>query len=329
VPARSAWEHRRAASPIIGRTFGKRYTASGKNPETGDRPRLRPYRGKSPSFHLNYLKAGVPSRLRCPRCGAARPWLLRDGRRRCIRCRYDWRPGRLPLRLTAQAWRELLQWFVRGAPSAQIAHETGLDRKRVLRALTAVRQAIMRSRDNVRRLSGVAPESQTTEAQEVGPRKSAEHLRPRFPAIGLYVAHGLVGAEIIPGGEAEQLGPLLRARKTREPVALPPEWHGYAAVVYRGRFYRLAPTGHSDAAFGRIEAFWAYLQRQLRAKGGIRRERLELYVAEYVWRYNRRQLSRAEQVKEIVGLLREQPAGGSKRTYPERISKASDSGFIR
>ena len=179
-------------------------------------------------------------------------------------------------------------------------------------------------------MNGVATESQTTEAQEVGSRKSAEHLRPRFPAIGLYLVNGLVGADVIPDRKAEQLGALLRARKTREPAAPLPEWHGYAAVVYRGRFYRLAPTtGRSEAVFGRIEAFWAYLQRQLRAKGGIRRERLELYVAEYVWRYNRRQLSRAEQVRELVELLREQPAGGSKRTYPERISKASDSGSVR
>src|SRR5438093_10374864 len=87
----------------------------------------------------------VAPRARCPRCGNPRSWTLSGGRRRCARCRFDWRPGRLPLRLTAHAWKELLSWFVRGAPSAQIARETRLDRKRVLRALTSVRQAIMRT----------------------------------------------------------------------------------------------------------------------------------------------------------------------------------------
>ncbi len=34
------------------------------------------------------------------------------------------------------------------------------------------------------------------------------------------------------------------------------------------------------------EGFWGYLKRNLSAKGGIRRDRLPLYLAEYVWRYN-------------------------------------------
>jgi transposase len=258
----------------------------------------------------------VAARLRCPRCGAERSWILRDGRRRCAQCKYDWRPGRLPLRLAAPAWRELLQWFVRGAPSAQIAHETRLDRKRVLRALTAVRQAIMHSVPHtVRRGAEVASGSSAKERRDVAPQKTATHRTPRFSAIGLYLAHGLVGAEVIPDAEAEQLGPTLRGRRTRQLIA-PPDLQRYAAVVYRGRFYRFA-AGHPEVGFGRIEAFWGYLQRNLRAKGGIRRERLELYLAEYVWRYNHRHLSPLEQLRELLKLIRERPAGGRNSTFPK------------
>lgn len=80
----------------------------------------------------------------------------------------------------------------------------------------------------------------------------------------------------------------------------------YGAVVYRGRFYRLARSGTSEgpARFGELEAFWAYLQQQLRSKGGIRPKRLGLYLAEYAWRYNHRRLSRAEQLRELFTLLR-------------------------
>src|SRR5262245_566273 len=87
----------------------------------------------------------MATRIICPRCGSERSWLLKGGRRRCVRCRFDWTPGRLPLRRTATQWRAVLRWFARGGPSAQIAHETRLDRKRVLRALTVVRQAMLRS----------------------------------------------------------------------------------------------------------------------------------------------------------------------------------------
>ncbi len=44
-------------------------------------------------------------------------------------------------------------------------------------------------------------------------------------------------------------------------------------------------------------------KRRLAAKGGIRRERLPLYLAEYVWRYNHRRLSGPEQVKTLLKLL--------------------------
>jgi transposase-like protein len=260
----------------------------------------------------------VAPRLRCPRCGAERPWILRDGRRRCGQCRYDWRPGRLPLRLAAPAWRELLRWFVRGAPSAQIAHEARLDRKRVLRALTVVRQAIMRSGpQRVLRVTKGASGGHAKESQHVGPQKSAKALGSRFSMIGLYLVHGLVGADVIPEGrEAEQLGRMLRGQRARQLIA-PPELRCYAAVVHRGRFYRLTTAGHPVVGFGRIEAFWGYLQGKLRAKGGIRRERLELYLAEYVWRYNRRHLSPAEQLRELLELIRQQPAGGTNRTFPQ------------
>jgi transposase-like protein len=153
------------------------------------------------------------------------------------------------------------------------------------------------------------------EPENVGLQKSAKHLRPRFPAIGLYVAHGLVGADVIPDGEADQLGRILRARRAHQSMATA-EWHDYAAVVYGGRFNRLAMAGHPVVGFGRIEAFWGYLQRKLQAKGGIRRERLELYLAEYVWRYNRRHLPPAEQLRELLTLIRQQPAGGRNRTFP-------------
>ena len=81
----------------------------------------------------------------------------------------------------------------------------------------------------------------------------------------------------------QALGPR-RSRTHPLPFSLP----GYTAVVYRGRFHRLETAGDPSPGFGRIEGFWGYLQRQLRAKGGVRRERLPLYIAEYVWRYNHR-----------------------------------------
>src|SRR5512136_3470531 len=84
----------------------------------------------------------MATRLQCPYCGHRAYWILSRDRRRCAGCRRDWRPARLPLRLTAAQWRALLAWFLRGVSSQAIADETGLARKRVLRALVAVRRAM-------------------------------------------------------------------------------------------------------------------------------------------------------------------------------------------
>jgi len=59
-----------------------------------------------------------------------------------------------------------------------------------------------------------------------------------------------------------------------------------------------------------LEGFWGYLKRQLASKGGIRRLMLGLYLGEYVWRYNHRNLSVDEQVKKIMSLIKNGRFGG-------------------
>ena len=190
----------------------------------------------------------------------------------------------MPLRLSRPQWREVLRWFVRDAASADIARETGLERKRVLRALMIVRQAILRAAQY-----GV---------QKPAPARSSAQVT----LIGLRIATGRASAEVVPQAEAEQLVRWLRNRENHH--AHPPRHlRRYMAVIHRGRLQRLAVWGAERVPFGPIEAFWAYVQRQLRGKGGIRRERLDLYLASVAWRYNHRKIPPAEQVEELLGLL--------------------------
>jgi hypothetical protein len=211
--------------------------------------------------------------------------------------------------LSRSQWRDLLQWFVRGATSAAIAHETGLNRKRVLRALTAVRRVL------------------STEAPEMPPRfvhQETEDARPpakrgRGRTLGLTMTNGNAWAEVLSDADAETFeryvnGP--RAGTSNVPPGLLP----YTAVVYRRRLYRLSagPEGTAPASFGPLEAFWAYLQRHLRSRGGVRAERLHLYLAEYSWRYNRRSLPPAAQLDELVRLLEDfRERGGTNRLAVE------------
>ncbi len=52
-----------------------------------------------------------------------------------------------------------------------------------------------------------------------------------------------------------------------------------------------------------LEGFFGYLKRQLAARGGIRKNRLPLYLAEYVWRYNNRDLPIEKQIERLLNLV--------------------------
>jgi hypothetical protein len=193
----------------------------------------------------------------------------------------------------------LLEWFVRGMTSAQIAHETRLERKRILRALTVVRSAML---DTVP--AGIHP-TRASRAHHTTPSHRHEGAtrrgRPQPAVLGLHLADDQVWAEVVPDEEAEAIVRSLRERKNGRGLReAAPE---YVAVVYRGRLYRPAPSGEGHSPFGYLEGFWAYLHQRLRSKGGIRRTRLDLYLAEYAWRYNHRKLTPREQIRQLFMLI--------------------------
>ena len=76
------------------------------------------------------------------------------------------------------------------------------------------------------------------------------------------------------------------------------------------RWYRHERVNHRQGEYVRgdihtngIEGFWGCLKRRLKTTGGIRRSRLQLYVGEYVWRFNHRQTSLEEQTELLLDLV--------------------------
>jgi len=82
------------------------------------------------------------TRISCPKCHGKKLYKMSTGRRRCARCKYDFIPRQLPLRLTREEWREILHLFLMEQSSNSIVEQTGFDKKRVLRALMRVRMAL-------------------------------------------------------------------------------------------------------------------------------------------------------------------------------------------
>lgn len=130
------------------------------------------------------------------------------------------------------------------------------------------------------------------------------------PVFGIYARHGVVWAELVDDVEAATLLPLIRKQVRKGSTINSDTWRAYTGIAAHGYVHRLVEHGKGEYSDRRgthingLEGFWGYLKRQLAAKGGIRRERLSAYLAEYVWRYNHRKFPVEEQVKKLMLLLR-------------------------
>ena len=219
----------------------------------------------------------------------------------------------MPLRLTAPQWRQVVRWFVRGMPSAQIAHETRLDRKRTLRALIVIRRAMTEMAPSA--LASAHRRQYVESLRVAATTPEGSPVREPLPVLGIYASHGQFWSIVVPANEAARIERAFRERGS-DRLELP-RIGPYMAVVYRRRLYRLTkPSEERTASFGQVEAFWSYLQRQLRSKGGIRRSRLNLYLAEYAWRYNHRKWTSDEQVRELMALVRRVRPGARNVAIP-------------
>ena len=257
----------------------------------------------------------MSSRRKCPRCGNTKSWAIRREKRKCSLCRYEWKATRLPLHLTRTEWKRVLRWFLLGLSSKGIAREAGLGRERVLRALMLVRQAMLQDIPPV--FEGIVEIDETyLGGSWKNKRKSIraqETKRGRGTSkqavFGILCRNGQVWAEVVPNVEAKTLLPLLRKRVAAGSIVCSDTFKSYTGVAARGYVHRLVKHDQQEFSDGQgnhingLEGFWGYLKRMLAAKGGIRQERLPLYIAEYIWRYNHRNMGIKDQIKSILHLL--------------------------
>jgi len=83
-------------------------------------------------------------------------------------------------------------------------------------------------------------------------------------------------------------------------------------VSLHGDMFNHGERQYSDGKGNHInglEGFWGYLKRKLASKGGIRQEKLPLYLGEYVWRYNHRKENDNVKMKRIIKLLEHEVSG--------------------
>ena len=193
-------------------------------------------------------------KIGCPRCQHAKSWSIRRGKSRCAACHYEWVPRALPLRLSPGEWRRLLRWFVLGQSAEVIAQEARLERKRVLRALIVVRQAMVRDVPHV--FSGVVEVDETYLGGSWRNRRLAKRVQgtkrgrgtTKQAVFGILCRGGLVWAQVVPNVEAKTLLPLLHQRVQRGSIVCSDTFTSYTGVAAGGYVHRLVdPTARRSA----------------------------------------------------------------------------------
>jgi len=254
-------------------------------------------------------------KISCPKCEAKKVYLLSNRKRKCSRCKYEFTPHRLPLYLTRDQWREIIRWFLLELSSQNISLRTGFERRRVLRALTVIRTSLTKDIPEI--FSGTVEVDETyLGGQWKNKRRSVRDQgskrgrgTTKQPVFGILCRNGTVWAEVVDDVGAETLQPLISKKVTAGSIICSDTWKAYTGIASRGYIHRLVNHGEKQYSDGKgnhingLEGFWGYLKRKLVSKGGIRREKLPLYLGEYVWRYNHRNENDNVKVKHIIKLL--------------------------
>jgi len=230
---------------------------------------------------------------------------IRRGKLRCRNCGYEWAEGRLPLRLNAAQWRGVVEGFCAGLGVNALIRRCNLRRQRLYRALNVLRRVVRRRNgelfgdsafDNPRLTDFLECSLEGLERRELVLlmvcRGQTQH-RPCKP---------FCRSEVVAGERAE---PLLRlVRKNHSGLALV-EFDGRTSLneLEPELWFRSNLGAARDPAGCRLPALWRRLRDVVFRRGGVRSERLPLYLAEETWRFNGRYHPRERPVEELLSLL--------------------------
>ena len=146
---------------------------------------------------------------------------------------------------------------MRGLPVVAIAQETGIERKRVLRALTYVRMAFQKDIPEV--FSGTVEVDETyLGGQWKNKRHSAKsggtkrgRGTSKTPVFGILCRGGKVWAQVVPDVEAKTLMPLISRRVKAGSIVCSDTWKSYTGVAAKGYVHRLVKHHKGEYSDGK------------------------------------------------------------------------------
>lgn len=271
----------------------------------------------------NYIKIRAMIKPKCKRCGGKKFWKIRRGKLKCKNCRYEFRFKLGNLNLTIKQWRKLLKWFLRCHSINVIFEETKISKYKILKALNLIRQLMIADIPDI--FEGTVEVDETyLGGQKKNKRKnqllkekeiSGESKRgfgtTKQPVFAILARSGRVFARLVNDVEAKNLIPIIEKKVKKDSIVCSDTRRAYTGLATRGYVHRTVKHKEKEYVnkynksnhINGLEGFFGYLKRQLASRGGIRKTQLPLYLSEYVWRYNNRNLPIEKQIDKLLNLI--------------------------
>lgn len=255
---------------------------------------------------------------KCLQCNNTKKfWKLKDKRLRCSICRQTFTYKKKLPKISKKIIKRIISEFILEHSTNTILIRVNISKYKLLKILTLIRTVMIKDVPEV--FSGIVEVDETYLGGQMKNRKQKDRIKYsknrrgfgtiKQPVFGILCRAGKIYAEIVRDTEAKDLQPLIEKQVKKGSTICSDTWRAYTGLAVKGYVHRL--VNHSQKEYSDrkenhingLEGFWGYLKRKLAAKGGIRREKLPLYLGEYVWRYNHRNQNFKEQENRLFMLL--------------------------
>jgi transposase-like protein len=267
----------------------------------------------------------------CPYCGHEKLYHFSDGKtHKCADCRkrFSIKVGTIfeDSNLPLHTWM-MAVWFIsshkKSIASTQLAKDLGVTQKTAWFMMHRLRHAA-RTRSFNRPLSGTVEVDETfiggKEANKPAHKRSGtkDWRKGKTVVVGMLERGGELRAQV--QAEMRKIPHEIILNVKEGSALMTDEWRGYVAM---GAFYKHETVNHNSGEYARgnahvnsIEGYWSQLKRQIIGiHHWVSRKHLSRYLAENVWRYNRRDVAENTRFNELLAL-----ADGARLTYPALIA---------
>lgn len=192
------------------------------------------------------------SRYSCPKCQNRKFYRVRRGKKRCIKCLYEFKPRCGGLRLTRSQWRKIIFWFVLGHSLRTIKEQTGISLYSISKGVRIVREAMFKDIPEV--FAGTVEVDETylggqrknkRKSQLLKEKKQGKESKRGFgttkqPVFGIRCRSGKVWAELVEDIEAPDLIPIIRKKVKKGTRICSDTWQAYTGLATIS-YQRLCP----------------------------------------------------------------------------------------